>query len=245
MHGLSSILITSPQGHILIDGALPESAPKIAQNIQTLGFRIQDVKLMLNTHVHFDHAGGMAELQRLSGASVAASEPSTPVLKTGRSGKNDPQYGSLPSYTAVDAVRTFKDGETLHVGPTAITAHLTPGHTPGGTSWTWKSCEQDKCLNLVYADSLSPISSDGFLFTHNEGYPTVMSDFEHSFATLSALPCDILLTPHPDQSRLWERLERRDHGVADALVDPNACREYADRARQTLQKRIAQEQAHP
>jgi metallo-beta-lactamase class B len=242
VHGLSSILITSPQGLVLIDGDLAESAPKIVANIRTLGFRIKDVKLILNTHVHYDHAGGIAELHRLSGASVAASKYTARVLETGHLGPDDPQYGSLTPIHPVAHVRVIKDGETLHVGPLALTAHFTPGHTPGGTTWTWQSCDQDHCLNMVYADSLSAVSADNFRFSSNTTYPHVIQDFEKSFATLSALPCDILLTPHPEVSDLWGRLARRDKGGdPNAFVDPTACRRLADTSRANLEKRVASE----
>jgi metallo-beta-lactamase class B len=241
VHGLSSILITSPQGHVLIDGDIPESAPKIVANIQALGFRIKDVKLILNSHVHFDHAGGIAELHRLSGAPVAASKFTALALESGHSGRDDPQYGALPPIQPVAHVRIIKDGETLHVGPLALTAHFTPGHTPGGTTWTWQSCDQDHCLNMVYADSLSAVSADNFRFSRNTTYPRVIQDFEKSFATLSALPCDILLTPHPEASDLWARLARREKGDPNAFVDKTACRRLADTSRANLQKRIASE----
>lgn len=140
-HGLSSVLIASEGGHVLIDGALPESAPLIAANIRSLGFRIQDVKLILNSHAHFDHAGGIAELQRLSGARVAASRWTADVMKKGEVPRDDPQFGALRPIARVARVETFEDGETLRAGSLAVTAHLTPGHTPGGTSWTWRSCE--------------------------------------------------------------------------------------------------------
>ncbi len=243
VRGLSSILITSPQGHVLIDGGSPESAPKIAASVRALGYRMEDVKLILNSHVHFDHAGGIAELQKMSGATVAASEPTALVLKSGHSGPDDPQYGILPAIRTVTTVKIVKDGETLHVGPLALTAHLTPGHTPGGTTWTWQSCERDRCLNMVYADSLNPVSADNFRFSSSRTYPSVKADFAKSFATLSALPCDILLTPHPEVSALWERLAKRDQGDAAALVDPTACKRLADTSRANFQKRLASEAA--
>jgi metallo-beta-lactamase class B len=244
VQGLSAILITSPQGHVLIDGDLPESAPKIVASIKALGFRIKDVKLILNSHVHYDHAGGIAELHRLSGATVAASKFTARALEDGHSGPNDPQYRHLPSIQKVAQVRIIKDGETLHVGPLTLTAHLTPGHTPGGTTWTWHSCDQDRCLNMVYADSLTAVSDDSFRFSSNTTYPNVMHDFEKSFATLSALPCDILLTPHPEVSDLWKRIDRRDKGGdANALVDSTACRRLADTSRANLEKRVADERA--
>ncbi len=237
--GLSSVLITSEGGDVLIDGALPESAPRIAANIRSLGFRLEDVKLIINSHAHFDHAGGIAALQKLSGARVAASPWTADVLKRGMSPRDDPQFGSLPAIARVARVDKFKNGETLRAGGVAVTAHFTPGHTPGGTSWTWRSCEKGRCLNLVYADSLSPISANGFLYSgrkedaHGE-------DFERSYAFLNGAPCDILITPHPDASNLWERLKQRESN-ADAMIDPNACRVLAETSREQLKKRLATE----
>jgi metallo-beta-lactamase class B len=241
VRGLSSILITSDHGHILIDGDLPESVPKIEASIRALGFRLQDVKLILNSHVHFDHAGGIALLQKLSGAQVAASAASAKVLRSGHLGPDDPQFGRLPAIPRVNRVQLIRNDQTLRIGPLEVTAHLTPGHTPGGTSWSWKSCEQARCLNIVYVDSLAPVSSDSFRFTRNATYPNVLQDFEQSFAAVSALPCDILLTPHPEASGLWSRLERRDHGEADALADATACRHLAATARARLEERVAKE----
>lgn len=242
VRGLSAILITSGRGHVLIDGDLPESAPKIVAGIRELGFRVADVKLILNSHVHFDHAGGIAQLQQLSGAVVAASESSARVLTQGHAGADDPQSGSLPGIAAVAHVRVIKDGEVLRVGPLRLTAHLTPGHTPGGTTWTWRSCEGERCLSLVYADSLTAVSANGFLFTRSVTYPHVLQDFAASFRTLESLPCDILLTPHPEASDLWTRLAARDHGdKPDALIDAGACRRLAATARERLESRVALE----
>jgi metallo-beta-lactamase class B len=242
-HGLSAVLIASNDGHILIDGDLPESVPAIVANIRTLGFRVEDVKLILNSHVHFDHAGGIAELQRRSGAAVAASASSAEVLQRGSSGRDDPQYGVLQPIAPVARVRVIADRETLRVGPLAVTAYLTPGHTPGGTTWTWRSCEGARCLDIVYADSQTPVSADDFLFTRNTTYPGVLRDFDKSFAALDGLPCSILVTPHPDASGLWTRVERRDAGDADALVDPAACKRYAAGARERLARRLVDENA--
>jgi metallo-beta-lactamase class B len=226
--GLSSILITSEQGHVLIDGALPESAPMIAANIRTLGFRVEDVKLILNSHAHFDHAGGIAELQKLSGATVAASPWSARVLESGTSPRGDPQFGSLPTMPKIAKVRVIRDGEILRIGPLALTAHFTPGHTPGGTSWSWSACEPEKCRNMVYADSLSPVSADGFRFTASTDYPNAISDFETSYRTFESLPCDMLLTPHPQ--------------IARTITTSPACAAFAASQRASLQRRIAQEQ---
>ena len=243
-HGLTSLLITSKSGHVLIDGALPESAPLIAANIRALGFRVEDVKLIVNSHVHFDHAGGIAGLQRLSGAEVAASPWSAEVLTKSGVGKGDPQFGIIPPVALVPRVKTLKDGETLRVGDIKLTAHFTPGHTPGGTSWTWRSCEGGRCLSLVYSDSMTPVSADTFRFTDSPEYPGAVRDFERSFAFLRATPCDILLTSHPDASNLWQRLEGRERGVRpDPLVAPDACRELAARAAEQLRRRLESEKS--
>lgn len=242
--GLSSILITSKEGHILIDGTVPEAAKQIAANIHALGYRIEDVKLILNSHVHFDHAGGLAELQQLSGASVAASIASAKVLESGAVDRDDPQFGKLPEIKRIANVKTFNDGETLKVGSVAITAHLTPGHTPGGTTWTWKSCEQKRCLNLVYADSLNPISAEGYLYTDPKRSPNGVKQLEGSFKVVSALPCDILVTPHPELADVFGKLAKHDEGgVGDAFVDKHACRAYVQASREKLEKRIAEESA--
>ncbi len=238
-HGLTSLLITSNEGHVLIDGAIPESAEQIAAHIRALGFRVEDVKLILNSHVHFDHAGGIPQLQRWTGARVAASAWSAAVMKSGGVAKDDPQYGSIRGVARVKDVRVLRDGEVLRVGPISLTAHSTPGHTPGGTTWTWQSCEGGRCLNTVYADSVSAVSPDGYKFTQ---HPRAVADFEKSFAFLDHVPCDLLLTPHPEASGLWEHLEARRRGLTpDPLVDSSACKRLADGAREGLRKRLESE----
>ncbi|HEX8424534.1 MAG TPA: subclass B3 metallo-beta-lactamase [Pyrinomonadaceae bacterium] len=240
--GLTSILLTSKAGHVLIDAALPESVPQIVANIRSLGFRIEDVKLIVNSHVHFDHGGGIAELQRLSGAKVAASPWSVDVLTKSGVGKDDPQFGSITPVALVPRAETLRDGQTLRVGDIRLTAHFTPGHTPGGTSWTWKSCEKGRCLNLVYSDSMTAVSADGFRFSDSRQYSTAVQDFEKSFAFLRSTPCDILLTSHPDASGLWQRLEGRQRGVRpNPMIAPNACKELAVRAAEQLRRRLESE----
>ena len=240
-HGLSSILVTSPRGDVLIDGDLPESAPLILAHMRALGVRPQDVRVILNSHAHYDHAGGIAALQAATGAEVDASPWSASVIHRGASDERDPQFGIALAYPPVPKVRTIDDGQVVRVGDLAFTAHFTGGHTPGGTTWTWRSCEGDRCVDIVYADSESPVSADGFLFTRSTTYPTAVADFEHSFTGLERLSCDILLTPHPEQSRLWERVAARDSGDTHALVDRDACRRYAADMRKQLADRIAKE----
>jgi len=237
-HGVSSVLITSDQGHVLIDGDLAVSVPMIADHIRALGFRVADVKLILNTHVHCDHAGGIAALQKMSGAAIKASPASAVILSGGGVSPDDPQYGIAVPLSPAANVSAIADGEVLHVGPIAVTAHFTPGHTAGGTSWTWTSCEKSRCLRMVDADSLTAISAPGYRFSD---HPTVLGQFEHSFGVMARLPCDILVTAHPELSGLWTRLDKRMHGDADAMIDASACRNYATNARADLARRLAGE----
>lgn len=239
--GLSVLLITSPEGHVLLDGGLPDSAPLILANIRALGFDPSDIRLILNSHIHYDHAGGIAALQRASGAGVAASRASAPVLERGRPGPDDPQYDIALAFPPVRNVQRFGEGETLTVGPIRLTAHLTAGHTPGGTSWVWESCEADRCLGLVYGDSQTPVSAENFRFTDSSTYPSAVADFERGFAVLAKLRCDILVTPHPGASALWDRLAAGREG----LIDPEGCRRYASRAREQLRRRLESEASRP
>lgn len=240
-HGLSAILVTSSAGHVLIDGGLPESAPLIRANVEALGFRMRDVKLILNSHAHYDHAGGIAELQRASGATVATSAWSARVMSSGTSGPDDPQYGILLSYPAVRGVKAFAFGDTLRVGALAMVPFATAGHTPGGTSWSWRSCDGARCLDFVYADSQTPVSADTFRFTRNTTYPTAVADFARGATALENVRCDVLVTPHPAASALWQRVSPTDGSPTPALVDPTACMRFVEGARRQLARRVADE----
>lgn len=242
--GLSAVLITSREGHILIDGDLPQSVPHIEANIRALGFRVKDVKLILNSHTHFDHAGGIAALQIDSGAIVAASVRSAEALRNGHPVRDDPQFGpgpeSLQHFPAITKVQEVKDGETVRVGELAITGIATPGHTPGSTSWTWKSCEGSRCLDVVYADSLSAIVEGEFRFSGDATHPDLSASFAQSIARVAALPCDILLTPHPDASGTFAKLAARS-SKSNPFIERNGCQSYAQSAAQHLQKRLDME----
>lgn len=242
--GLASVLIVTRDGLILLDGALPQSAPLIEQNLRALGHRIEEVKLIASSHAHFDHAGGLAALSRHSGAEVLAGPGGAEALASGRAHPLDPQAGDAAASTfpPVARVRTAKDGEAFTLGEVTLTAHHAPGHTPGGTTWTWRSCEGPRCLDLVYADSLNAISSDGFRFLGDATHGDLTPAFRASIDKVAALPCDLLVTVHPELNDLWERRER---GGADAspnsFIDGDACRTYAASARQRLEQRIADE----
>jgi len=226
MGGLSAVLITSDAGHVLLDGGLPQSAPLIDGNIRKVGFRTNDVRLILNSHAHYDHAGGIAALQRVSGAAVAASAAGARALERGEPTPDDPQFAFGPTanrFPAVLKVRSVADGEVVTVGDIRVTAHVTPGHTPGSTTWSWRTCEGSSCRNIVYADSLNPVSAPGFRFSGDGKAPDIVPAFRQSIAKVAALPCDLLIAVHP------------------AFGEGKSCRTYADDATKRLDNRLAEE----
>ena len=240
--GLSSVLITSPQGHVLIDGALPQSAPLIAKHVEQLGFKMSDVKIILNSHTHYDHAGGIAELQKLTGAKVVASDKAAPVLRSGRVGPDDPQVGHLLPFPAVANVVPLTRGQSVEVGSLKVSVIHTPGHAPGGTSWRWQSCEAGRCLNIVYSDSLNAVSDDAFKYSGDPRYPTAAKDLTSSMAAIAAAPCDVVITAHPELAGIWTVIDEQGKGDRAKLIDATACKRYADGAKQRLEQRLASEQ---
>ena len=233
--GIAAILITGDMGHVLIDGGTEAGADMIASNIEALGFSLQDVKLLLHSHEHFDHVAGLARLQQLSGARLLASAEAAPVLRTGVSADNDPQAGMHKAFPAARVDGVLEDGEVVKLGNLALTPIATPGHTPGALSWQWQSCEEDRCLSVVYADSLSPISSDNY---HFSDHPAYVDDYRAGLDKLTTLDCAILLTPHPSASNMRGRLLE-----PEGLVDSNSCKSYADGVSARLKKRLADERA--
>lgn len=233
--GIVVLLIASPDGHVLIDGATAEAAPAIAANIERLGFALGDVRFIAASHEHLDHVGGLADLQRLTGAEVVARAPARRVLESGVVASEDPQAGLHPPFTALRVGRVIADGEQVRLGSLVLTAHATPGHSPGSTSWSWRSCADAACLTIVYADSISAVSSDAYRFLD---HPDYVVPFRASLDKIAALDCDLLITPHPGASNLYARLA----GKAP-LIDRSACRNYAQKARQNLDRRLATEAA--
>lgn len=233
--GISSILIVGDQGDVLIDGGPSEAAPLIAANIEALGFRVEDVRFILQTHEHPDHIGGVAELQRMSKATVVASAPAAKVLQTGRPSGADPQAGTLKDVPVATVGRIIADGGEVRLGNLMLTAIATPGHTPGALSWRWTSCDGGVCRTIVYADSLSPVSGPNYRFSD---HPAYLAAFRASIAKIAASPCEILLTPHPKASDMPKRL-----ALGEPLLDAAACRNYAAQLSRNLDDRLAKERA--
>lgn len=233
--GISVILITGEHGHVLIDGGTAEAAPLVLANIAALGFRPEDVRWILSSHEHFDHAGALAALKRATGARVAVLAEAKAVLETGKPDPADPQYGALDDMEPVAVERVLAHGDSIKVGSLTVTAHATPAHSPGSTSWTWQSCTPDfTCRMVAYVDSATAISAEGYRFAD---YPERVAAVRQGLSTMAALPCDILLTPHPSASATLERLS----GKAP-LVDPAACNAYAKGALGRFEQRLASEE---
>jgi len=238
--GISALLVTSDAGHILIDAATPQAGPQILANIRALGFKPEDVRAIVFSHEHYDHAGSLAELQRATGAPVYARAPAIGTLKRGTPDRSDPQLEVSEPIAPVERVITLADDGIVRVGSLALQAVASPGHTPGGTSWTWRSCEGDACHQMVYADSLTAISDDVYRYSDERAHPGYVAAFRDTLARIAALDCDVLITPHPSASQLWSRIGPGAHAP---LSDTNACRAYAKTATQRLDKRLADEAA--
>lgn len=224
--GLSVVLIDTGKGLILIDGALPQAAPAILANVSRLGFRPRDIKYILSTEPHFDHAGGLAALARDTGATVVASARGAEGLRSGRLAADDPQRDYDHSFPPVPAVRVVRDQEKLRLGNVIITARATPGHTMGSMSWSWRSCESRRCRAIVFASSLNPVSADGYRYSAPSSR-AIVAGFHRSHAAMKRMPCDILITAHPDRK-----------GFTTA---PGACRAYARKSERALVARLNEE----
>ena len=233
--GISSILIVGDQGDILIDGGTEEDADLIADNIRALGYRPEEIRFILTSHEHYDHVGGIAKLQRLSGATVVTSAAAAKVISSGSPAADDPQFGTLKTFPPAQPGRIVRDGDEVRLGNLMVTAIATPGHTAGAMSWRWISCDGGVCRTIVYADSLHPVSAPNYRFSD---HPAVVSAFRASLAKIAASPCEILLTPHPDASDLPHRL-----ALGKPLFDQDACKNYAAGLTKQLDDRLAKEAA--
>lgn len=230
--GIAAILITGDEGHILIDGGTKAGATIIADNIAALGFQMSDVKLLLMSHEHFDHVGGMAALQQLTGAKLLASAQAAPVMESGEASQADPQAGMHDPFDPAHVDGIVVDREAVKLGTLSLLPIATPGHTLGALSWQWQSCEENRCHDVVYADSLSPVSNDTYRFSD---HPEYVAAFRAGIARLAELDCDILLTPHPSASGMRDKL------VAGELASSPNCRDYAQDVGARLDERLAKD----
>ena len=236
---ITSYLITTPEGHILLDGGFVETAPMIEANIQKLGFKLEDVKVLLNSHAHFDHAGGLAELKARTGAKFAASEKDAPLLARG--GKGDFYFGDKETFPPIQADRILHDGDTVTLGGITLTAHLTPGHTMGNTTWTMKAREGDRTYDVVFAASTSILP--GVSLTHNPKYPEIGDDYAKTFRILKSLPCDVFLSSHASIFDGLAKADRLRKGKENPFVDPQGYKDYVSRMERKYQEQLRAERA--
>ncbi len=234
--GISAVLITGEDGHVLIDSGTEGGADVVMANITTLGFEVSDVQYLLSSHEHFDHVGGMAKIQRASGAYVIASNTAAPVLATGQAAADDPQAGMLAPFEPIRVRDNIASGQTIAASGNILTAISTPGHSPGALSWTWQSCEGEQCVTFAYADSLSPVSRDDYKFSD---HPQYLAAYRAGLKRLGSVNCDLLLTPHPSHSEMIKRMR------SGSLMEAGACAKYAIGKRHDLEERLAKERAAP
>jgi metallo-beta-lactamase class B len=208
---LASYLLTTPQGHVLINSDLETSVPLIRASVEKLGFKFSDISILLISHAHWDHDGGSAEIKRLTGATYMVMDGDVAVVESG--GKSDFQYGNQPAslYPPTKVDRLLHDGDEVKLGGTTLVAHLTPGHTKGCTTWTMKVQEDGKIYHVVIIGS--PNVNEGYKLVMNSSYPEIASDYERTFRVLNSLPVDIFLGAHgsyfdPDEIRATERRGR-------------------------------------
>lgn len=232
--GISAILVTGDDGHVLIDTGTVAGTAHVLDNIRKLGFDPAEIALLLVSHEHFDHVAGTAMVQELSGARLVATGPAAEVLATGLPAEDDPQFGVTDAFPAARVDETIGAVEFVKQGNLSFMQMPTPGHTPGASSWQWISCEDGECVTIVYADSMSPISADGYKFSdHRE----LLDNYRRGIAYLADSDCDMLLTPHPSASGMRKRLEN------GSLLDKDACRTYAEAIGKRLDARLAKEAA--
>jgi metallo-beta-lactamase class B len=239
---VTSFLIVTDAGLILTDGGFPDTAAQIEANIKTLGFDIRNVKFLMNSHAHFDHAGGLAALKHASGAAMVASVADTPVLQSGGT-KDFVDLGPIARFTPVKVDRRLSDGEVLMLGHTTLTIHLTPGHTRGCTSWSMTTHIAGKPEQVLFICSLTVLPN--YSLVKAPSYPGIAGDFAHSIATLRALPCDIMLASHGSFFSLLQKRAKLEAGDKAAFVDPQSCKSYIDAAEQRYNAQIAKEKAAP
>lgn len=240
--GTSAFLISTPQGLILTDGGLPESAEQIEANIRTLGFDVRNVKILLNSHAHFDHAGALAKIKRDSGARMIASEADKPFLESGLISFGPSVADPFPPVT-VD--RTVKDGDTVVLGGVTLTAHLTPGHTPGCTSWTMAIAEGGEKHNVIFFCS---ITGGGNPLVDNKTYPAIAKDYKATYAKLKTMDADIFLAPHGEQFGLTKKLAamKANEGLAAAtnpFIDKNEFHSFMMLQEKQFDDTLAKQQA--
>jgi metallo-beta-lactamase class B len=238
--GLGIYLVTTPRGHILINAGLEDSVPMIQQSVEKSGFRFSDIKILLISHAHFDHDAGAARIKALTGAKYMVMDSDVPVVESG--GKEDFFYGHTPGmlYPAATVDRVLHDGDTVSLGDSVLTAHLTPGHTKGCTTWTMKVQEGGKSYDVVIVGS--PNVNEGYKLLNNAVYPQIASDFKKTFSVLRSLPCDVFLGAH---GSYYDMESKYAHmiGSANPFIDAKGYQAFVHEREQAFRAELAHQEA--
>jgi metallo-beta-lactamase class B len=235
---IAQFLITTPQGHILLDSGFEASVPRLRENIEQLGFRYREIKLLLTSHAHIDHVQAHALVRRQTGAQVVASTADAAFVESG--GKGETVFDGVYEWAPCPVDRRVNDGDQVTLGATTLTAHVTPGHTRGATTWTMKVEEKGRSLDVVFFPSAN--INPGVHLIGNARYPQIAGDFERSFATWKALSCDVFLADHGDFYSMKDKFERqRDGATTNPFIDPEGYRRFIAKAEQRFHDQLAAE----
>ena len=237
--GLANYLITTPQGHILINSDLEANVPMIRSSVETLGFKFSDIKILLISHAHWDHNAASATIKKLTGASYMVMEGDVANVESG--GKTDFQYGNDPSalYPPTKVDRVLHDGDQVKLGDAVLVAHLTPGHTKGCTTWTMKVNEGGKAYDVVIVGS--PNVNPGYKLVNNAAYPAIASDYARMFTVLKALPADIFLGAHGSYFDMEAKYARMKPGAANPFVDADGYKKFVSQREQDFRDELAKQ----
>jgi metallo-beta-lactamase class B len=237
---LGFYLLTTPHGHILINAGLEESVPGIQQSVEKLGFRFSDIKILLISHAHFDHDAGAARIKELTGAKYMVMDADVPVVESG--GRKDFAYGKeQASYPPTKVDRVLHDGDTVTLGDAVLTAHLTPGHTKGCTTWTMKVVDGGKSYDVVIVGS--PNVNDGYKLVGSSAYPQIAADYEKTFRVLRALHCDVFLGAHGSYYDMEAKYARIGNGDANPFIDPEGYKNYVDDRERAFRAELTRQKA--
>jgi len=236
--GLASYLITSPQGHILVDTVMPEATSQIKANIEKLGFKVADIKYLLNTHAHIDHTGGLAEMKQASGAQLVAGEADKPLLEGG-------YYPGARKETAlnfppVKVDRTVREGDTVTIADVTLTARETPGHSPGCTSWEFSVKDGDATRSaLIFCSGTVALNR----LVTNPTYPGIVTDYKKTFARAQDMKPNVLLAPHPEMYKMAEKRAKLAEGGPNPFVNPGEFNAYAATLEKAFEDALAKQTA--
>jgi metallo-beta-lactamase class B len=237
-NSMALFLLTTPSGHILIDSGFEDNVPRLRRNVESLGFRFEDIKILLSSHAHIDHVQGHELVRRLTGARVFASAEDAEVIRSG--GKHEWAYGDSFSWPPCPVDVIVKDGDRVELGGTTLVARLTPGHTRGATTWITTVEEDGRRLSVVFFPSANV--PPGARFLGNPDYPRVVSDFERSFAIWKALPCDLFLAAHGEFFDVESKRKRQKSGARpNPFIDRAGYERTIAEAEQNFREAVASE----